>query len=73
MTSTHFAETTSQISSMLIVVAGAFVVAGIIGFLAARWLGGKSKPMRQATFSVVSGICFLGITYYVYLHMAGRT
>ncbi|MCG8275276.1 hypothetical protein [Stenotrophomonas sp. NLF4-10] len=57
---------------MLIVVAGAFVATGVIGFLAARLLGGKSKPKRQAIFTLVSGVCFLGIVYYVYLHMAGR-
>ena len=72
MTGTHLADTTSQITSMLIVVAGAFVATGGIGFLAARWLGGKSKPKRQSIFTVVSGACFLGIMYYVYLHMAGR-
>jgi len=61
-------------SVSLLVTAGiAIFVFTLFSFAAAHFLGGSSRAKRKAVFSVCSFIGFLGILYFVYLRMSGKT
>ena len=72
MASSPLTQVTNLISGMLLTVAVAVLAVAAISFFVARQFGGHSRPKRQAIFSVVSGIGFLGIMYFVYLRTSGR-
>ena len=72
MANSQISQSIAPVVSMLVTVGVAVFVVAAISFFVARHFGGQSRPKRKAIFTVVSGLGFLGIMYFVYLRASGR-